>query len=37
MCAIAVVVHPGAPLEVAEALAGAAGTAFVRLMRAASR
>lgn len=37
MCAIALVVAPGAVVEAAESLAGAAGTAFARLMRAASR
>jgi hypothetical protein len=37
MCAIALTVEPGAGVEAAEALAGAAGAAFARLMRAASR
>jgi hypothetical protein len=37
MCAIALTIEPGAGLEAAEALAGAAGAAFARLMRAASR
>jgi hypothetical protein len=37
MCAIALTVAPEADLEPAEALAGAAGAAFARLMRAASR
>jgi hypothetical protein len=37
MCAIALTLAPEASVEAAEALAGAAGTAFARLMRAASR
>jgi Type II secretion system (T2SS), protein E, N-terminal domain len=37
MCAIALTLAPGAGVEAAEALAGAAGTAFARLMAAASR
>jgi hypothetical protein len=37
MCAIALAVGPGAGLEAPASLAGAAGAAFARLMRAASR
>ena len=37
MCAIALTLAPGAGVEAAEALAGAAGAAFARLMHAASR
>jgi hypothetical protein len=37
MCGIALTLAPEASLEAVEALAGAAGTAFARLMRAASR
>lgn len=37
MCAIALTLEPAAAVEGAEALAGAAGAAFARLMRAASR
>jgi hypothetical protein len=37
MCAIALNVASGATLDGVESLAGAAGAAFARLMRAASR
>jgi hypothetical protein len=37
MCAIALIVQAGSPIEPAESLAAAAGAAFARLMRAASR
>jgi len=37
MCAIALTIEPGAGVEAAESLAGAAGGAFARLMRALSR
>ncbi len=37
MCAIALMIRPGAPVDEAESVAAAAGVAFARLMRAASR